>query len=179
RGDGLEITSYYMDVEENEQREDYLRFNFSNAVSDLDGELEDLQLHAVELTSCDYRNYFFVQTEGLNLTITPIKNASTDMVIGTASHQVVPESGFYCSIRLLVYDSPFPPTTYPADAEYVQGVGTTILHVRLSDFDGKVEQQVSETNMGANNNPFGLLLILIMGGGLVLLLRRYGRDSNL
>ena len=179
RGDGLEITSYYMEIEENEQREDYLRFNFSNAVSDLDGELEDLQLHAVELTSCDYRNYFFVQTEGLNLTITPIKNASTDMVIGTASHQVVPESGFYCSIRLLVYDSPFPPTTYPADAEYVQGVGTTILHVRLSDIDGKVEQHASETDVGASNNLSGLLLVMIIGGGLVLLLRRYGRESNL
>jgi hypothetical protein len=177
RGDGVQFTSYYLDITENERDEDLLRYDFSNAVTDLDGALDDMQLQVGISENCNYRDYFFIQTQGLNLTLTPVPNASTDMVTGTAPHQIVPQSGFYCSILLLVYDSPFPSPTYPSDAPYLQGIGVTTLHVRLSDADGQVEQQVVEVNIATNNDLLGFILLMVLAGILVLL-RRQELDSR-
>jgi len=177
RGDDVQFTSYYLDIAENERDEDLLRYDFSNAVTDLDGALDDMQLQVGISENCNYRDYFFIQTQGLNLTLTPVPNASTDMVMGTAPHQIVPQSGFYCSILLLVYDSPFPPPTYPGDAEYIQGIGATTLHVRLSDTDGQVEEQDVEVNIATNNDLLGFILFVVLAGILVLL-RRQELDSR-
>ena len=177
RGDGVTLTSYYLDVEENEQEPNLLTFDFSKAVTDLDGSLDDMQLQVGATSDCNYRDYFFIQTQGLNLSLTPIPNASTDMVMGTVPHQTVPESGFYCSVLLLVYDSPFPPATYPDEAEYIQGIGVVTLHVRLSDVDGQVEEQEVMVNVAASNDLLGFILLMMLAG-LLVVLRRSERESR-
>jgi len=99
------------------------------------------------------------------------------MVMGTVPHQTVPESGFYCSVLLLVYDSPFPPATYPDEAEYIQGIGVVTLHVRLSDVDGQVEEQEVMVNVAASNDLLGFILLMMLAG-LLVVLRRSERESR-
>jgi hypothetical protein len=115
-----------------------------------------------ESPNCDYRNYFYIDADGLNLSLTLIANASTDTFGDNEPHRTIPDSGFHCEVILALYDSPFTPDYFPSHDSYTQGVALTTIGIRVSDIDNDPSKSANDGNAISGISFILLLLALIL-----------------
>jgi len=161
RGDGVAFYEMEWVVDEGETDPDMLRYDFSSIVSDADGNHGDLYLSVIESPNCDYRNYFYIDADGLNLSLTLVANASTDSFGDNEPHQTIPDSGFHCEVILALYDSPFTPDNFPSHDSYAQSVALTTIGIRVSDIDNDPASSMNQ-NASFNWMFLGLLLFIVL-----------------
>ena len=161
RADGLILYMMEWNIDEGENDHSKLRYDFSSIVDDVDGEHGDLYISVTESPNCKYREYFFIDVDGLNLSITPIQNASTDSFGDNPPHQTIPNSGFHCEVILALYDSPFTPEHFPSHDSYTQGVSLTTIGIRISNIDDVGHTASTETSNASLNWTVLTLLLLV------------------
>ncbi|MBT4059128.1 MAG: hypothetical protein HOE69_02325 [Euryarchaeota archaeon] len=162
RADGTIIYEMQLTINEAETAPAMLRYDFSSIVNDADGTHDDLYLSVTESPNCDYRNYFYIDADGLNLSLTLIANASTDTFGDNEPHRTIPDSGFHCEVILALYDSPFTPDNFPSHDSYAQGVALTTIGIRVSDIDNDPSKSANDGNAISGISFILLLLALIL-----------------
>ena len=145
---------WYIELTEDDTNVDNLTFDMSRMMFDIDHQPADYQWEVAKTANCDYDHYFTIaldqDTEEMQITLIPdatttaptseidfLQDADGDGVRDGGIHQMVPASGYYCTVNLYLNDTSEAPDyinySQAGYSTYDQRSDRVTLHIRVNN----------------------------------------------
>ena len=160
---------WYIELTEDDTNVDNLTFDMSRMMFDIDHQQADYQWEVAKTANCDYDHYFTIaldqDTEEMQITLIPdatttaptseidfLQDADGDGVRDGGIHQMVPASGYYCTVNLYLNDTADAPDyinySQAGYDTYDQRSDRVTLHIRVNNVVEARPDYQFNTNFG-------------------------------